>query len=252
MILLFTDFGWSGPYIGQMRSATLNYANSVPVVDLMHDAPKHDPKASSYLLAALAPQMPKGCCCVGVVDPGVGTDRDSLILKADGRFFIGPDNGLFSIVARRSETAEWFRISWRPEVLSASFHGRDLFAPVGAMIAQRMMNGEAWMDGLAEPTAGGSLMSQQMAKHMPDDVPEVIYIDGFGNCILGLRAATMKADAIVDVNGTKLYQARTFGNRSVGEAFWYENSMQLVEIAVNRGNAAAQFGLQPGDTVSLE
>jgi S-adenosylmethionine hydrolase len=135
MIVLFTDFGPSGPYAGQMRSAIAKYAPSEIAIDLLSDAPAFNPKASAYLLAALAPDFPDGAIFLCVVDPGVGGDRLPLIVKAKNQVFIGPDNGLFSIVARRSSTASVQKITWKPDYLSASFHGRDLFAPVAAMIS---------------------------------------------------------------------------------------------------------------------
>jgi S-adenosylmethionine hydrolase len=106
MILLFTDFGYEGLYVGQMKAVLARDAPNVPVIDLMHDAPAHDPRSAAYLLAALVPEMPEGAVCLAVVDPGVGSDRTPLVVNADGRWFVGPDNGLFEIVQRRAKHAE--------------------------------------------------------------------------------------------------------------------------------------------------
>ena len=135
MMILFTDFGSSGPYVGLMRSAIAKYAPSEIAIDLLSDAPAFNPKASAYLLAALAPGFPDDATFLCVVDPGVGGERLPLIIKAGNQIFIGPDNGLFSIVARRSSAVSAQKITWKPDYLSASFHGRDLFAPVAAMIS---------------------------------------------------------------------------------------------------------------------
>lgn len=246
MILFFTDFGWLGPYVGEMRTAVLKYANTIPAVDLMHDAPKHAPRPSAYLLAALAGSMPHAAVCVAVVDPGVGTERDAIVLKAGNRYFVGPDNGLLSIVAERSGSPQWHRIVWRPETLSASFHGRDLFAPVAARIAKRLMEGDTKLDGLAEAITAPSSNPFQ-----PADIDEVIYVDGFGNCVLGRRAGNVEAGAEIgfttkDGRPETARHARTFGEVAEGEVFWYANSMGLVEIAVNKGNASVRFGLTVG------
>ena len=153
MILFFTDFGPSGPYIGQMRSAITERAPNEIIIELLSNAPAFEPKASAYLLAALAPDFPDGSLFLCIIDPGVGGSRRPLIIKADNQIFIGPDNGLFSIIARRSSEVTAENITWRPDNLSASFHGRDLFAPIAAMIA-------TGMDIETVPIANNSLAAQ--------------------------------------------------------------------------------------------
>src|SRR5262249_47000472 len=135
VIALFTDFGAAGPYVGQMKAVLCREAPAVPVIDLMADAPACEPKSSAYLLAALAPWLSAGSVCLAVVDPGVGGRRAPIVVEADGRRFVGPDNGLFELVARRAAAAQAWEIAWRPPQLSASFHGRDLFAPVAGRLA---------------------------------------------------------------------------------------------------------------------
>jgi S-adenosylmethionine hydrolase len=127
MIVLFTDFGLHGPYTGQMKVVLQRIAPGTPVIDLFADAPIGNPRASAYLLAAYAVWFPAGTIFLAVVDPGVGGTRPAVIVKADGRRYVGPGNGLF--VQRRAGEALSWDITWRPEGLSASFHGRDLFAP---------------------------------------------------------------------------------------------------------------------------
>lgn len=137
MIVLFTDFGLSGPYIGQMKAVLAREAPGVPLIDLFSDAPAFDPISSAYLLAAYAPEFPAGTVFLCVVDPGVGGERAALAVQADSRWFVGPDNGLMAVAAARAERSRrFFRIDWRPPSLSASFHGRDLFAPVAALLAR--------------------------------------------------------------------------------------------------------------------
>jgi hypothetical protein len=122
LIVFFTDFGYDGPYVGQMRIAVGRIAPMTAVVNLMHDAPRFDPRASAYLLAALAPRLPPTSICVGVVDPGVGSPRPGVIVEADGRFYVGPGNGLFEIVRRRAEDA---RVWILPEDAAASARSRS-------------------------------------------------------------------------------------------------------------------------------
>jgi len=239
LIVLYTDFGVTDPYVGQMRAVLAREAPGVPVIDLLHAVPDFDIRAGAYLLAALAAQFPPGAVFVGVVDPGVGGVRRPVMLRADGRWYVGPDNGLFHIVARRARTAEWWRIDWRPARLSASFHGRDLFAPVAARLAR----GEAVAATACEP--------EMPADEWPEDLPAIIYIDHYGNAMTGLRAAGVDPDAVLAVAGRQLQHAPVFSAVTPGMPFWYENSIGLIEVAENRGSAAATLGLRLGDPVEL-
>lgn len=240
MIAIFTDFGLEGPYTGQMKAVLHRMAPGVPVVDLFADAPAGDPRRSAYLLAAYAAWFPPKTVFLCVVDPGVGGDRPAVIVEADGRFFVGPGNGLFELVRRRAHETRSLEITWRPDTMSASFHGRDLFAPVAAMIAR----GD---DPAHRPVDGGV----GRRPDWPDDLAEVVYIDHYGNAMTGLRAASLPHDATLVVSGARLGRARTFSDWPQGEASWYENSNGLAEIAVNRGRADRALGLAIGTAVEV-
>lgn len=239
MIVLFTDFGLEGPYQGQVKAVLHQEAPGVAVVDLFADAPAHDPELAAYLLAAYAKGFPRATVFLCVVDPGVGTAAGRpVVVKADGRWYVGPDNGLFELVARRAETLEWWEVTWRPRVLSASFHGRDLFAPVAARLAR----GDAPPGERADPGA-------RRRPEWPDDLCKIVYIDRFGNAMTGLRAATLGDDHLLEAGGRCVRRARTFAEVPEGEGFWYENANGLAEIAVNRGRADAHFGLKLGTPI---
>ena len=240
MIALFTDFGLVGPYTGQMKAVLQGMAPGVPVIDLFADAPIGDPKASAYLLAAYAAWFPEDTVFLGVVDPGVGGARPAVMVEADGRWFVGPGNGLFELVRRRARHRRSFEIAWRPESLSASFHGRDLFAPVAAMIAR------------GDDPPGRPIDERHIRRlDWPDDLAEIAYIDTYGNAITGLRASTLARGAKLVVAGRRLDSARTFSDRPQGEAFWYQNSNGLAEVAVNRGRADRDLGLAIGTPVEI-
>jgi len=211
------------------------------VIDLMHDAPVHDPRASAYLLAALAAEIPEGSVCCAVVDPGVGTDRPAVAVEADGRWFVGPGNGLFELIRRRAILCRRHVIRWHPERLSASFHGRDLFAPVAARLAAKGGLPDDWLDDDDGPPPGAD---------WPDDLSEILYADRFGNLMTGLRAGKADRDGVLDIAGHTVRHARTFGEAAPGEPFWYENSCGLVEIALPNGSAAERLGAGPGHAVS--
>ena len=234
MILLFTDFGAAGIYVGQVKAMLQEHAPKVPVIDLLHDAPAFNVKAGAHLLAALAARLPKGGVTLAMVDPGVGGRREPLAVLADGRWFVGPDNGLISVVAARAKKHEAFSIGWRPKELSASFHGRDLFAPVAAMLAR----GDRRTPKLKKAALAVSLGA--------DDLGEVIYVDHFGNLVTGLRAGNVPRDRGLVINGRAVRYARVFSEVRQGEVFWYENSLGLVELAVNSASAQQVLGLKPG------
>lgn len=240
MIVLFTDFGPRGPYVGQMRGVLEASAPGVPVVELMCDAPAFSPRPSSHLLAALVAPFPQESVFLCVVDPGVGTGRDALFLRLDGRWYVGPDNGIFDVVVKRSRSAEVWRIDWRPEVMSASFHGRDLFAPVAAKLAR----GE-------QPAASALAAYPRRLEAIADDLTELIYVDAFGNAMSGIRGGAIGDDTVLEAGGRRLGFSRTFADAEKGSAFWYRNALGLVEIAVNQGNAAEMLGLRVGEPISI-
>lgn len=240
MILLVTDFGLSGPYIGQMMAALHRYASGIPVINLFADAPTHNPRATAYLLAAYADAFPRGSVFLSVVDPGVGSDRYTpVIVRAGNRWFVGPDNDLFNTIAkRRRDGVKFWEITWRPATLSASFHGRDLYAPVAAWVAQGDL-------------AAGTLVDREIDDDWPDDLYEVVYVDHFGNAMTGIRGCCMEKNAVLTVRDTPLRKADTFASVPVGKAFWYENANGLVEIAVNQGCADRMLRLSIGDPVRV-
>lgn len=240
MIVLFTDFGLAGPYTGQLHAVLQQTAPGVPVIQLFADAPAGEPKPSAYLLAAYAAWFAAGTVLLCVVDPGVGGTRRPLIVEADGRLFVGPDNGLFELVWRRATTSRSWEITWRPPVLSASFHGRDLFAPVAARL------------GRGEPPATlGSETAPTLCAAWPDDLAEVVYIDHYGNALSGMRAGAVPARARLSAGGDVIEPAPTFSAVPQGRAFWYVNSNGLVEIAVNRGRADRALNIGIGSEISI-
>lgn len=241
MIVLFTDFGLAGPYTGQIEAVLHQTAPGIPIVQLFADAPAGRPKPAAYLLAAYASWFPAGSVLLCVVDPGVGGARRPLMIAADGRRYVGPDNGLFELVLRRAQAPRCWEITWRPRQLSASFHGRDLFAPVAARLAR------------GEPAASlGALVAASRDPDWPDDFAEIVYIDHYGNALTGLRGDCLPPTGRVVAGGRTLGHAATFTAAPQGAAFWYVNSNGLIEIAVNGGRADRALGLDIGSLVSIE
>jgi S-adenosylmethionine hydrolase len=238
MIVLCTDFGLEGPYTGQVKAVIARTAPAVPVIDLFADLPPFRPQLAAYLLAAYGEAFMAGDVILAVVDPGVGSARAALALEADGRWYVGPDNGVFEIVLRRAQVARCWRIDWQPAALSATFHGRDLFAPVAACLAR----GEPPPGTAAAPTRHGD---------WPDDLAEIVYVDRYGNAMIGLRAALLPAGTELEAAGVRIARARTFGDVPPGGLLWYANANGLAEIAAHGASASARLGLTPGSKVVI-
>jgi len=241
VIFLFTDFGVEGPYVGQVKAALWQTAPQSPVFDLFADAPDRRPREAAYLLAAYAESLPPDSHILGVVDPGVGGERPPVALRLDGRWYVGPGNGLFEIALRRARHIEAYVIDWRPARLSSSFHGRDLFAPILGRLASGQTAEQAGLRDAPVPRFAD----------WPDDLPAVIYLDRYGNLMTGLRDATINRNTILRLAGRKIVWARTFSEVPAGEAFWYGNANGLVEIAVNGGSAAQIFAAELGVIVEI-
>lgn len=235
MIVTFTDFGSSGPYLGQMKAVLYREAPSVPIVDLLTDAPSCNPKASAYLLAALVEEFDAGTVFLCVVDPGVGGARLPVVVQCQGRWYVGPDNGLFEQLTRHKTYQVW-EITWRPVRLSATFHGRDLFAPVAAKLAS----------GVEVNTLGRPAVLTLLG--WPEMCAEVIYIDHYGNAMTGLGGGTIQPDWLLKIAGRTILHASRFDQVPFGQAFWYVNSCNLVEIAINQGRADQNLCINIGDS----
>ncbi|MDX8378105.1 MAG: SAM-dependent chlorinase/fluorinase [Mariprofundales bacterium] len=240
MIAMFTDFGLAGPYVGQMEMVLRMQAPTVPIINLFADLPRFDPKAAAYLLPAYIQQFPENTIFLCVIDPGVGTQRRPLIVYVDNYWFVGPDNGLFSILMRRAKYACQWRIDWRPAEMSISFHGRDLFAPVAAMLA-----------------TGKKVAMQELEIELnrfsdwPIELAQIIYIDHYGNAITGIRTDRLPRSRRLCVHGVPINHGWAFDEADDGEPFWYGNSNGLVEIASKRDSAARILRLELGLAVTV-
>ncbi|WP_296697228.1 SAM hydrolase/SAM-dependent halogenase family protein [Thiocapsa sp. UBA6158] len=236
-LVLVTDFG-DGIYVGQMRARLGDLLPGVPLVDLVHDLPPFRIDLAACLLPALVRDMPAGSIYVCVVDPGVGGARAGLLVQMRDSWFIGPDNGLLVPLVHCAEDAVVARIGWYPSVLSASFHGRDWFAPAAARLA---LGTDLQLCPLDPADMVGS--------DWPKERAAVVYVDRFGNLMTGLQATGRPRTHALQVGQRCLRHARTFCEVASGEAFWYENAFGLVEIAVNLGRADRELGLSPGDPI---
>lgn len=243
LITLLTDFGTADGYVGEMKGVLCTLAPTATLVDIAHDLPPQDIDAGRLALARFWRRYPQGTVHVVVVDPGVGGDRAALAVECEGRFLIGPDNGVLSPALLHPD-ARCVRLSV-PAHSSSTFHGRDVFAPAAARLA-----GGATLDSLGEPFANPVVRRTPEAVRREDGLVSgvVITIDRFGNAITNLIT---RRGGTLHVGGHTLPMLRTYGDAATGEAIGLVGSSGLVEIAVRDGSAASALGLQRGDEVLL-
>lgn len=240
MIILFTDFGLEGPYVGQLKATVYNICPQATIVDLMHDAPMFDVKHSALLLNSLSHYFPSGCIFCCVVDPGVGSNRNAIVVKADDNYFVGPDNGLFEYILQTRERLTTYKIAWTPESLSSTFHGRDIFAPIAAQIESGQFGNLKEIN----PT-------DIKRFSWPNDVYEIIYIDHFGNLMTGIKGSSISTKSLFNLKGKKIAYAQTYADMRDDELSWYINSNNLVEIGVNQSDASIRCNAHIGDPVDI-
>ncbi|OOO03171.1 MAG: Adenosyl-chloride synthase [Chromatiales bacterium USCg_Taylor] len=240
MIVLVTDYAMEGPYLGQVISVLYQSAPGVQVVNLFANAPTYDPRATAYLLAAYRHGFPKNSVFLCVVDPGVGSHLHApIVVQVGEQWFVGPGNGIFNAVMKHGGPGRAWTITWRPEVISSTFHGRDLYAPVAAALTRGQF-----------PQCEPLELSDYAA--WPDDLHEIVYLDHFGNAMTGVRASVVSPQAAITIAGQSVPKATTFSDVPVGHPMWYENSNGLAEIAVNQGRADRVLDLCVGLPISFE
>lgn len=229
VITLLTDFGAQDPYVGIMKGVILGICPEARIVDLTHQVIPYQIRQAAFLLEQSWPYFPAGSIHVVVVDPGVGTSRRPLLFEAGGHYFIGPDNGVFSLL--NPTAVQELEVTTPPT--SNTFHGRDIFAPAAA----RLANGEAV----------GTPATDHVRLEI--DAATVLHIDHFGNVITGLRAHEVQS---LTVNGIPIqHRAATYSDAPAGELILIEGSSGYIEIALNQGSAAERLGIRVGSTLDV-
>lgn len=223
-----------------MKLEIYKRAPNATIIDICHDLPAFNPSAAGRLLQALVNNLPSNAIVLAVVDPGVGTDRNPLWLEIDGRHFIGPDNGLFARIVNQAGNINAHIIEYDKSGVSASFHGRDVFAPFAA-------NLEIGNQSTATPLNFNKIVGQDC----PVELAEIIYIDHYGNAMTGISAASVSKDAVIKIKDLNLQYSRTFAETREPVAFWYENSIGLVELAWQQASIAEKLKLTLGDEILI-
>ncbi|HET7292201.1 MAG TPA: SAM-dependent chlorinase/fluorinase [Vicinamibacteria bacterium] len=261
IVALLTDFGSRDHYVGALKGAVLAAAPEATVVDVVHDLPPHDVGAGAYALEAAYRAFPAGAAFVAVVDPGVGGDRRELALAAGGYFFVGPDNGIFTLVLAAHPDARVHAITnaglFRHEV-SPTFHARDVFGPVAARLANGLPLEETG-PRIPDPVVFDVKRPRRLEDG--DWEGEVIHADRFGNLSSSITRADLDAmlatvggdptELVVVVEGAVLPLVRTYAEVAEGEACALVGSSRRLEVAVNRGSAARVLGASLGAPVRV-
>ncbi len=254
LVMLTTDFGQRDPYVGAMKGVLHSLCPGVEVEDLSHEIAAQNVLEGALFLVGAMPYSPPGAIHCVVVDPGVGSERRGIAVRADGRYFVGPDNGLLTLYLLEHPLEEARVITNRTlmrETIDPTFHGRDVFAPVAAYLA-----------------AGGSMeaVGDEAGELVLLDIPcaalgddgllhgTVIHIDHFGNCITNIRRNSLRAGARYQLQaaGTAIKRiSPTYASVEPGMPLALFGSTGCLEIAVRNGDASEALRIRVGTPVAL-
>jgi S-adenosylmethionine hydrolase len=254
IITITTDFGHKGPFAGVMRGVILTHFEDATIIDLAHDIPAHWPPEAGFWIDRSYQYFPDGSVHVAIVDPGVGTERDIVIAEHDGHVFMAPDNGLLAPVLEKANLVYRLDLE-RLQSLglpapSATFHGRDIFAPIAAEMAA----------GRLKPADIG-ILTRQWTPGWIDD-PEVlagrvngviVTVDAFGNLISNIDASLIERfhDPVAHLAGHDFELRTTYGRVEPGTYLALINSFGVLEIARAEGSAAEGLGSERGAPVTV-
>lgn len=257
IISLTTDFGLRDPYVAEMKAVILSINPNVTIVDITHQIEKFNIRMGAYVLAVATPYFPKGTIHVAVIDPGVGTKRQAILVQTENYYFIGPDNGVLMLAAKRQGIEHVYRIEnprfMLPRV-SDTFHGRDVFVPVAAHLAK----------GVSPAKFGSEIrkvvvpMFAKLRERKNMLIGEIIHVDNFGNVVTNFDEKELERLKVKETVSVKLKNVRlrlrlcrTYADVKAQEPLAIMGSHNFLEISVNQGNAAEKFGIKVGDKITL-
>jgi S-adenosylmethionine hydrolase len=256
VITITTDFGHKGPFTAVMKGVIIARFPTAKIIDLIHDIPAQWPPEAGFWVSRAYKYFPKGTVHLAIVDPGVGTERDILLVQHDRHYFMAPDNGLLAPILGLSEDTQVFKLDLSCftrlglEEPSATFHGRDIFAPIAADIAS----------GRTNPVSVGTPAYEWIPGWIDD--PEVstgkvsgviITVDTFGNLISNIDRALIDnfREPVAHIAGHQIQMLTTYGRARPGEYLALVNSFDVVEIARAEGNAAEGLGSDRGAPIVI-
>ena len=256
LVTLTTDFGWREPFVGIMKGVMLARAPELRFVDMAHEVSAFQPIEAGFWMSRAVRYFAAGTLHVAVVDPGVGTPRDLIVALTGGQAILAPDNGLLAPLAARGHVDQVIRINITRLVqygvsdISATFHGRDVFAPLAAELAAGRCNPA----DLGEEVQGLNMSGWPPTRPRADGgvEGEVVAVDRFGNLISNIESAAVMAldHPTVYVAGLSLPLKRTYGEAEKGDYLGLINSFDVLEVARARGSAAQGLSLTVGTPIS--
>ncbi len=247
IVTLLTDFGSADSYVGEVKAVLLSQSPLATLVDITHHVPAGNVRAAAYLFERSWKHFPPGTVHLVVVDPDVGTERAALVLGMQDHFFVGPDNGVFSsILAQPAVLATTLPI---PKDASPTFHGRDVFGPAAATLANR-----GWWPELGTRLTrpGVRIEVRTPERDRQGWVGEVVYVDHFGNLVTNLQPQHLSPGCVVKVRDAPIATVNTYGEVKPGALLAYVGSGGTVEIAVRGGSAAQVLRAEVGQRIRIE
>ncbi|RLF91465.1 hydroxide adenosyltransferase [Thermococci archaeon] len=254
MITITTDFGLRSPYVGEMKVAMLRINPEAKIVDVTHSITRHSIVEGSFVIEQVVKYAPPGTIHVGVIDPGVGTERRAVVIEGE-QWLVVPDNGLATLPMKHIKPKKAWEIDferirkftgWK---ISSTFHGRDIFGPAAALIDKGIGPEE-----FAKEIPLDSLLTLNLKPEVNDNVYTltVIYVDDFGNVILNLENYERPKEVELVDFGLKIPYLDTYVQAEKGELLALPGSHDYLEIAVNQGSAAEVLNLKVGDKVRVK
>ena len=255
LVTLLTDFGLADTYVGVLKGVMLQIHPNLHLIDLTHQVPPQNVEVAAFHLQTAYPYFPQGTVHLAIVDPGVGNQRRAIALETQSAFWVGPDNGLFSRVMRVDPVLRAIELNqptaWRVPNPSSTFHGRDIFAAIAARLASGIA-----LETLGSPIEIASLQHLPELTHTPTAEGwrgTVQAIDQFGNLITSIPNTCVVQDHwIVQVAEQAFPGGSTYSDVAIGQPLSLRGSHGWIELSVNGGNAAQQFGVHIGDPVDLQ
>lgn len=267
MITITTDFGIQDAYVPAMKGTMLNICPDAQLVDVTHEISPQDVMEAAFVLKSALPFFPEEAVHLVVVDPGVGTERRAVALRAKGHWFVGPDNGVFPLVLDQASPDKMVELDnpdvWRSPSPSTTFHGRDIFAPAAAHLAtgRSLASMGSPIESLetlhwARPTTAAKTVQGW-----------VVHVDHFGNCITNIRRSTLADAAELDTEEPSIKELpplsgyagssvledlhSTYGDVAQGEPLLLFGSTGFLEVGVNGGNASELLDIRKGDSIKI-
>jgi S-adenosylmethionine hydrolase len=255
IVTMTTDFGQTDSYVGTMKGIVLSLCPEATVVDISHEIRPQAVQQAAYVLSTAVPYFPPGTVHLVVVDPGVGSQRRPIVVQTERALYVAPDNGVLSLVFSQDPARLAIHLTdpqYRLNQVSATFHGRDIFAPAAAHLACGIA-----ASAMGEPVPLDELVSlpgiEPRQQANGGWLGEVLHIDHFGNLVTSFRARDPETRITIVVGGQRIKKlSRTFADVAAGELVAYSGSSGYLEIAVREGNAARQLGLDIGAPVRME